>query len=185
MKLNLGCGSRKLEGFLNVDNSPHCDPDLLVDLEQLPWPFESGSASEIVLSHVMEHLGQAPAVYLGIVREIYRVCAPGALVRIAVPHPRHDDFITDPTHVRPITVQGLEMFSKAKNREWQAKGQAATPLALMNDIDFEIVSADAQAEEPWLTRLRRREISPQDLAFAARTYWNVIRSTDIVLRAVK
>ncbi|BBK39780.1 hypothetical protein STAQ_48580 [Allostella sp. ATCC 35155] len=185
MKLNLGCGSRKLEGFLNVDNAAHCDPDLLVDLEQLPWPFESGSASEIVLSHVLEHLGQSPAVYLGIVREIYRVCAPGALVRIAVPHPRHDDFITDPTHVRPITVQGLEMFSKAKNREWQAKGQAATPLALMNDVDFEIVSADAQAEEPWLTRLRRREISPQDLAFAARTYWNVIRSTDIVLRAVK
>lgn len=185
MKLNLGCGSRKLEGFLNVDNSPHCDPDLLVDLEQLPWPFDSGTASEIVLSHVLEHLGQAPGVYLGIVREIYRVCAPGALVRIAVPHPRHDDFITDPTHVRPITVQGLEMFSKAKNREWQAKGQAATPLALMNDVDFEIVSADAQAEEPWLTRLRRREISPQDLAFAARTYWNVIRSTDIVLRAVK
>ena len=185
MKLNLGCGSRKLEGFLNVDNAPHCDPDLLLDLEQLPWPFESGSASEIVLSHVLEHLGQSPAVYLGIVREIYRVCAPGALVRIAVPHPRHDDFITDPTHVRPITVQGLEMFSKAKNREWQAKGQAATPLALTNDVDFEIVSADAQAEEPWLTRLRRREISPQDLAFAARTYWNVIRSTDIVLRAVK
>jgi len=185
MKLNLGCGGRKLEGFLNVDNAPHCDPDLLVDLEQLPWPFESGSASEIVLSHVLEHLGQSPAVYLGIIREIHRVCAPGALVRIAVPHPRHDDFITDPTHVRPITVQGLEMFSKAKNREWQAKGQAATPLALMIDVDFEIVSADAQAEEPWLTRLRRREISPQDLAFAARTYWNVIRSTDIVLRAVK
>lgn len=185
MKLNLGCGSRKLDGFLNVDNSPHCEPDLLLDLENLPWPFETASAQEIVLTHVLEHLGQTPAVYLGIVGELYRVCAPGALVRITVPHPRHDDFVTDPTHVRPITVAGLEMFSKAKNREWQAKSMAATPLALMLDIDFEIVSANAQPEEPWLSRLRRREITAQDLSFAARSYWNVIRSTDIVLRAVK
>ncbi len=185
MKLNLGCGSRKLDGFVNVDSAPHCEPDLLVDLEQLPWPFATSSVQEIVLSHVLEHLGQSPKVYLDIIAEIYRVCAPGALVRITVPHPRHDDFLTDPTHVRPVTLKGLEMFSKSKNRDWQGKGLPVTPLALMIDVDFEVVSADAQPEEPWLTRLRKREISPQDLAFAARTYWNVIRATDIVLRAVK
>lgn len=185
MKLNLGCGSRKLDGFVNVDSAPLCEPDLLLDLEQLPWPFETSAVQEIVLSHVLEHLGQTPAVYLGIIREIYRVCAPGALVRITVPHPRHDDYVTDPTHVRPITLKGLEMFSKAKNLDWQRRGRAATPLALMHDVDFEVVSADAQPDELWLERLRKREISPQDLSFAARTYWNVIRSTDIVLRAVK
>lgn len=185
MKLNLGCGSHKLDGFVNVDRSPHCAPDILHDLEAVPWPFETSSAAEIVLSHVLEHLGQVPDVYLAIIQELYRVCRPGALVRITVPHPRHDDYLGDPTHVRPITVQGLELFSKRKNREWQSKGQAATPLALMLDVDFEIVSADAKLEEPWLTRLRRREISPQELAYASRTYWNVIRATDIVLRAVK
>lgn len=185
MKLNLGCGSRKLDGFVNVDGAPHCAPDLLLDLETLPWPFDSSSVEEIVLSHVLEHLGQAPKLYLSIIQELYRVSRPGALVRITVPHPRHDDYLSDPTHVRPITVQGLELFSKRKNREWQAKGQSATPLGLMLDVDFEVVSADAQPEEPWLTRLRKREISPQELAFAARSYWNVIRATEIVLRAVK
>ncbi|MCC7275589.1 MAG: hypothetical protein IT561_23165 [Alphaproteobacteria bacterium] len=185
MKLNLGCGMRKLDGHLNVDASPHCEPDLLVDLEVLPWPFETSSAEEIVMSHVLEHLGQAPAVYLGIIKELYRVCRPDALVRVVVPHPHHDDFLTDPTHVRPITLQGLEMFSRKKIREGQARGAATTPLALMLDVDFEVVSAEAQPVEPWLTRLRKREISPQDLAYAARTYRNVIGATSIVLRALK
>ncbi|MGE0715328.1 MAG: hypothetical protein AB7P02_07800 [Alphaproteobacteria bacterium] len=185
MKLNLGCGNRKLAGYLNVDSSPHCSPDRLVDLEALPWPFETSSAEEIVLRHVLEHLGGTSAAYLGIMGELYRVCRPGALVKITVPHPRHDDFLTDPTHVRPVTLQGLEMFSLRKNREWQAQKAATTPLAMMLGIDFEVVSADAQPDELWLGRLRRREITPQDLAYAARTYWNVIRHTDIVLRAVK
>ncbi|BBK34713.1 hypothetical protein EDC65_2797 [Stella humosa] len=185
MKLNLGCGSRKLAGFVNVDSAPHCEPDRLVDLETLPWPFETSCAEEIVLSHVLEHLGQTPKLYLAIIQELYRVCAPGALVRITVPHPRHDDYLSDPTHVRPITLQGLELFSRRKNLDWQAKGQSATPLALVLGVDFEVVSADAQPEEPWLGRLRRREITGQELAFAARSYWNVIRATDIVLRAVK
>lgn len=185
MKLNLGCGMRKLDGFVNADRSPHCNPDILVDLESLPWPFDTSSAREILLSHVLEHIGQSPQLYLAIIQELYRVCADGALVRIIVPHPRHDDFITDPTHVRPITAQGLEMFSKRKNREWQARGYASTPLALMIDVDFELVSADAQPAEPWRTRLQKREITPQELSFAARTYWNVISATDIVLRAVK
>lgn len=185
MKLNLGCGTRKLDGYVNVDNAPLCAPDRLVDLERLPWPFESASAEEIVLSHVLEHLGQAPALFLGIMGELYRVCRPDALVRITVPHPRHDDYLGDPTHVRPITLAGMELFSKRKNREWQAKGQGQTPLALMLDIDFEIVSANANADEPWRTRLLKRQISAEEMAHAVRSYNNVIKSVEIVLKAVK
>lgn len=185
MKLNLGCGSRKLAGYLNVDNAPYCAPDLLVDLEQLPWPFETSSAQEVVLSHVLEHLGQTPALFLGIMAELYRVCRPDGLVRITVPHPRHDDFLSDPTHVRPITLAGLELFSKRKNREWQAKGQGQSPLGLMLDIDFEIVSANANADEPWRTRLLKRQITAEEMAQAVRSYANVIKSVEIVLKAVK
>ena len=58
MKLNLGCGTNKLEGFVNVDVEPASEPDMVVDLDILPWPFEDSSAEEIQLNHVLEHLGQ-------------------------------------------------------------------------------------------------------------------------------
>ena len=41
--------ARKLDGFVNVDSAPHCSPDLLHDLEAVPWPFETSSADEIVV----------------------------------------------------------------------------------------------------------------------------------------
>lgn len=185
MKLNLGCGFRKLPGYLNVDKVAACAPDRVVDLERLPWPFETDSADEVVLSHVLEHLGRETDVFLGIMGELYRVCRAGAEIRIVVPHPRHDDFLSDPTHVRPITLAGLELFSRRKNREWQAKGHGQTPLAQILDVDFEIVAAQANADEPWRTRLARREISAEEMAFAVRSYNNVVKSMEITLKVIK
>src|SRR5262245_14771360 len=111
MRLNLGCGFDQRAGFLNVDKMPACRPDLVVDLEALPWPWPDDAADEVVLRHTLEHLGQSPELYLGIVKELWRVCRNGATVSITVPHPRHDNFLGDPTHVRAVTPQGLELFS--------------------------------------------------------------------------
>ena len=66
----------------------------LIPLQTLvfPWPFETSSATEILLSHVLEHLGEKRDTYLKIIQELYRVSAPDAVIKISVPHPRHDDF---------------------------------------------------------------------------------------------
>ncbi|MDH5492762.1 MAG: hypothetical protein OEY14_12485 [Myxococcales bacterium] len=182
-RLNLGCGSRKLPGFLNVDASPECQPDAIVDLESLPWPFEDGSAQEILLSHVLEHLGPTPSSFLGIMKELYRVCAPGALIRILVPHPRHDAFLIDPTHVRAILPETLQLFSKAKNREWRERGVANTPLALQLDVDFEIDRVAYDLDEPWKGRLARAELDRDALEEAIKSHANVVAQVEIVLRA--
>jgi hypothetical protein len=49
MKLNLGCGQNKRDGFVNIDKYPTFAPDLLWDLEQTPYPFEAGSVTEITM----------------------------------------------------------------------------------------------------------------------------------------
>ncbi|GAA5177678.1 hypothetical protein GCM10025771_15290 [Niveibacterium umoris] len=185
LRLNLGCGHRKLPGFLNVDKYPACEPDAVVDLEQFPWPWGDDSVAEVQLLHVLEHLGAAPDVYLGLMRELWRVCCDGAAVHIVVPHPRHDSFLNDPTHVRAVTGDGLLMFSQKANRRWVEQGAANTPLGLYLGIDFDLVSTEIDLDPWWQRRLQAGEVDREGVFEAARRENNVIRQSKFVLIARK
>lgn len=135
MKLNLGCGANKVEGFLNIDIVG--DPDYKWNLEVVPWPFaEDGAVNEVIANHVLEHLGRDPVVFLAIIKELYRVCCDGAVLHITFPHHRHDNAVDDPTHVRQLTLYGLGLFDKDKNRKTRAEHHADSTLGLDLDVDF-------------------------------------------------
>lgn len=183
MKLNLGCGSQILPGYCNVDKFG--EPDLKWDLEAFPWPWPDDSAEEVLLSHVLEHLGQTPNAFLAVMQELYRVCRNGALVRVIVPHPRSDLFLADPTHVRAITPLMLELFSRRLNQEWRQMGGANTPLALQCGVDFEIVSSVMILEEPYLSLHRSGRITTEQLQEMERTQNNIVSQIEMVLKVVK
>lgn len=185
MRLNLGCGFNKRDGFVNVDIGDHCAPDLVHDLEATPWPWDDSVVDEIFMSHVLEHLGATTDTYFAVLREIYRVCRDGALVTIVVPHPRHDDFLHDATHVRAVTVEGLSMFSRKNCEEWIAAGNANTPLAFVAGVDFEIAESEITLEEPYKSKFDLGVLSKTELMQAIRQYNNVIKETKIVLKVVK
>jgi hypothetical protein len=79
LRLNLGCAMRR-GGFVNVDKFG--EPELRHDLETFPWPWPDDSVVEVVLHHVLEHLGHDPNVDLGIMKEMDRVCQDSATIRI-------------------------------------------------------------------------------------------------------
>ena len=135
IKLNLGSGNDYREGYLNVDK--YADTaDINYDLEQLPWPWETNSVTEVILRHVLEHLGQQTELFLNLIKELHRVCAPNALVIIDVPHPLHPDYLGDPTHCRPITAEALWLFNRAY-ADWLIAVKAiGTPLATYLNVDF-------------------------------------------------
>lgn len=182
-KLNLGCGQHHVDGWINVDQSGN--PDVTCDLEQFPWPWETESVGEIRLHHVLEHLGESSDIFLKVMQEIYRVCKPGALVHITVPHPRSDHFINDPTHVRALTVSSLSLFSKRFVNHCKEIKAPNTPLADYLEVDLDIVQVNYVFEDFWFQKAQRQEISQEELWQAAAQYNNVISQFTVVMQAVK
>lgn len=181
MKLNLGCGDFPLAGFLNVDKSSHCKPDKLMDLEILPWDFKDNCAEEIVMSHVLEHIGQQASEFEKIIRELYRVMANRAVLTIAIPDPYHDNFWGDPTHCRPITPQLLNLFSREFLNKY--KGTAITPIAFMWEIDFEVLEVKSTIDPEFQKYAKR-----QNLPLTAETFRfhrNSLLDHSVKLRAHK
>jgi len=78
--LNIGCGNKKLDGFINIDKAPAAD--LQIDVTN-GLPFPDNSISGIYSEHFIEHLSQKEAVVF--LRECRRVLTPNSLVRIATP----------------------------------------------------------------------------------------------------
>ena len=139
MRLNLGCGFDKRNTWTNVDKVGACQPDEIVDLETFPWPWPESIADEILMRHLLEHIGETSAVFLAFMKELWRVSKPSALISIIVPHPRCDEFLWDVTHVRPITAEGLRMFSQERNRDVIGRGNPETPLGLYTGVDFDLL----------------------------------------------
>ena len=185
MKLNLGCGSKKLDGYTNVDKFDYYKPDIVQDLETFPYPFKDDSVDEILLSHVLEHIGQTPEIYLKIIKEFYRVCHHGSLIKIFVPHPRHDNFLSDPTHVRPITVSGLQLFDKELNLKWQKKNAANTPLALINKVDFKIIRVKYNLDDNYAKNIEKNKINKEMIDIDVVRYNNVVKEIEIDWQVIK
>jgi SAM-dependent methyltransferase len=100
LKLNSGCGTSGIEGWVNIDNSPS------ILLSRLPFgrrifrtpdwprnvrradvrkriPFPDSSVSCIYSSHAFECLTYEESV--AVARECFRVLRPGGILRIVVP----------------------------------------------------------------------------------------------------
>ncbi|HYH37245.1 MAG TPA: hypothetical protein VD860_03410 [Azospirillum sp.] len=186
MKLNLGAGNKVIDGYLNVDKYPTATTDLVIDLEKTPWPWETGSVTHAAFIHSLEHMGRDTDTFLAIMRELYRVCAHGAQITVHVPHPRHDNFLGDPTHVRPITPQMLTLFDRQKNDAWVAGGiSAATPLAHYIGVDFVIADLNTILDPVYYELYSQGKLDIDELNQRAREMNNVIAEYHITLVARK
>jgi predicted SAM-dependent methyltransferase len=185
MKLNMGCGYNKQEGYVNVDASPECQPDMVCDLESLPWPWPDDSVDEVLFNHSLEHLGQDTRVFLGMIKELYRVCKDQATITINAPHPRHNNFINDPTHVRVITTEMWGLFDREVNDRLKAEGRSNTPLAHYLGVDFFVQNSVSVLDEPYATQFGKKLLTAADLDVMTREWNNVILEIQVVLVARK
>ena len=82
MKIYLGSRELKPEGFISLDISPEHHPDIVADVAHMPEVADR-SCSEVVASHVLEHLVWPDS--FAALAEMARILRPGGILRLAVP----------------------------------------------------------------------------------------------------
>jgi hypothetical protein len=148
---------------------------MVCDLESLPWPWPDNSVDRVLFNHSLEHLGQDTRTFLGMMKELYRVCRNGAQIEINVPHPRHDDFVDDPTHVRAITPRLLTLFNREQCDEWQRMGNANSPMAHYLNVDFALTDIKTVLVEPYATQYMDGLLTNEDLTQMSRELNNIVQ----------
>lgn len=84
LKLNLGCGLDKREGYVNIDVREDVEPDMVIDLEkELLQRFEDESVDEILAKDFLEHLSWR--VVETFLRDCHRVLKPNGRIYIQTP----------------------------------------------------------------------------------------------------
>lgn len=132
VKLDLGCGRKPRAGFIGVDMSAACSPDVLHDLRTMPWPFDDASVDEVYSGHFLEHLdGEERIAFM---EELYRVLRPGGTALIVTPYWSWVGAVQDPTHKwPPIAEQSYHYFSKALREQM---GVDFYPIRCDFDVSF-------------------------------------------------
>lgn len=158
--VDIGCGVRKVDGALGLDRRRQPGVDLVCDFERA-LPLKTGSVDVVYMSHIIEHIRDL----IPFMEEIYRVCRPGAEVRVVAPYYTSRGAFRDPTHVRFITEDTFQYF------------EPPTDYGVRTNFKIEKIQYDVRKPFRYLPRYLQKR--------CRRYLWNVVDNLSVTLRAVK
>lgn len=122
-ELLIGCGNsrdkllclndkRFWTALTTLDHDPSCKPDVVHDLDSLPYPFEDDSFDEIHAYEVLEHCGKQGdwRFFFGQWSEFHRILKDGGMFFGTVPLPESVWAWGDPSHTRVIPLIQLDFL---------------------------------------------------------------------------
>jgi len=83
MKLNLGCGGDRKEGYVNIDIRESVEPDVVLDLEKESLPYGDNSVDEVIAYDFLEHISFRRVNF--VLKEIHRVLKPNGILELRCP----------------------------------------------------------------------------------------------------
>lgn len=182
-KVNLGCGAKRILDFVNCDLYPEGGPDLVFDLVEGNWPIPDSSVETVWIHHVLEHVAGDLKTFF---QELHRITRNGATVEIRVPHPRHDWFLMDPTHVRPWHPESFAFLDKETCFDWLFSGDSKSPLAIYWDVDFVVEHVESRVPDGAIRQHLADAFGPNVvLEKAARHLNNIVGEIVVRLRTRK
>lgn len=147
LRINLGCGTRVLPGWVNVDIARSPLVDVVWDI-RLPLPFRDESAAAIFAEHVIEHLELPDAEALA--RECFRLLETSGVLRISTPdaakylrsYASGDGFLQSSKHGRAVDLpldRVNHMFREGGLHRWVYDEPSL--LRLLRNAGFEAVQS--------------------------------------------
>jgi|SRR3989339_2281336 len=86
MKLDVGCGYAKKEGFIGMDSDKNCKPDILWNMTKFPYPIKSERVKVLHSQHALENSLTSKDTVSKILKEWYRISCPNSIWIITLPH---------------------------------------------------------------------------------------------------
>ena len=120
IKIDIGCGTNKIEGFVGIDLDPKTNPDIVASA--LDLPFETNSVDEVYSAHLGEHFDPTEAQQF--FNEIYRVLKKDSKATIKVDKDWSKSRLMgkDPTHKYRYTEKEiLKMLDKFSEKQVKDK----------------------------------------------------------------
>ena len=164
-KLNMGCGTDILAGYVNADSIELLGVSVLSDFSKR-FPFKDDSFSVVNAVNVIEHLPDTVRV----MEEIWRVSGAGAKIHIKVPHYKSSNAFKDPTHRSFFTEDSFEYFDSGKI-SWYSKAK------------FKVAKV-RKIYQYHIDKYVRRQL-PRLLPFVERFFDNTVESIEFDLVVVK
>jgi len=97
VKINLGCGKNKQDGYVNIDIQERVKPDVVCDVLK-GLPYEDSSVDEVRAFDFLEHIETIKNI--SVIEEIWRVLRPGGKFESFTPDAEcGQGAFQDPTHV--------------------------------------------------------------------------------------
>ncbi len=131
IKIDIGCGTSKKNGFIGVDILKLDNVDIQHDLNIIPYPFKDSAVDEIWMDQVLEHLNNP----LEVVNELYRIAKNGAIITIGVPYFRSFYATIDPTHRNFFGINWFNYFDPS--HIFQQKYQYSQAKFKLEKLEFD------------------------------------------------
>lgn len=151
MELLIGCGSdharrivvegrRDWTQLVTLDANDAHRPDIVHDLESIPYPFDDDTFDEIHAYEVLEHLGRQGdwRFFFAQFSELWRILKPGGYLAATCPSFRSMWAWGDPSHTRVLT-SGTIVFLDQEQYRLQVGKTAMSDFRFCYAADFKCV----------------------------------------------
>jgi len=111
IKLNIGCGYKKLDGFINLDIAKEVNPDVVCNIEN-GIPFKDNSVDYIFTDNCLEHIN--PAKWKFVLSEIARIANDGCILEMWLPFDNISTR-TNVDHFRTFNFSSWDQYTTEDN----------------------------------------------------------------------